>query len=326
MENKKTLEKILFCVGTIFLFIGLWSFIDFSFMSANMILSIVAILSIGTYFVADKNLFKSKLISNVFATISAGLAMTTLGLFVAIFDVAFLDWIILLISIGLMIFYIYRFNCRPIYIFSLLYCICAGGIALELTLLKEIVCLIPVLGIIYVLQNKYEILKPRKWFVQVYCISLLSFFMSICIEDILTDIFGTSLSFTFFEFEMILISLMLAYRLYFRNQKTHVNTARAYKFMLTYTLFACSITETWETAFSTSFMPFIFAAIATIASLYWHLKGCLEGKKISYVMFGIQCLLILTNVVEDLSASVFVMLLGLLLIVGAIFINKRKSN
>lgn len=91
MESNKTLERILLCVGTIFLFVGLWSFIDLSFINEYMVLVIATIFSIGLYFVAAKDFFCSKLISNVFATISVGLAMTSLWLFTSTFDVESLD-------------------------------------------------------------------------------------------------------------------------------------------------------------------------------------------------------------------------------------------
>lgn len=180
------------------------------------------------------------------------------------------------------------------------------------------------MGILYTIRNKYEVLKPKNWFVQVLCVQMTVLYVSISIEGLLREIFKKTILFSYSEFYLILISLTLVYKLYFKDKKPHLYTIRAFKYMLTITLFISSTTDRWDFMNLPAIIPVIMATIATIASLYLHTKGCLEGKKISYIMLAIQCLIVLSNIVDDLSLSVFAMILGLLLIIGAIFINKRK--
>ena len=66
MENKKLLEAVCVCIGILFLFVGLWDYLDSSRINIYVILSSIVIGVITSYIVAHKNIFKSTLISIAF--------------------------------------------------------------------------------------------------------------------------------------------------------------------------------------------------------------------------------------------------------------------
>lgn len=320
MENKKITEKILFCLGILLLFIGLWNFIDFDFINKYTLLGLVVVSAVATYFTASKDLFKSKTISNVFSIIALGLTTTSIYMAEYVFNLNSFGWLASILVGIAFIFYIHEFNIRIVYYIGSLFYLIAIGVTTGYNIGTSSLVNILGFGFAEYMLSKYGNRNPKDLVLQVIVSSTAVISSILWLSNLLDKIpiFNPNCLLS------IILIVVYGYVVYFSGLELNKGISGTLKTTLTIFVLQTTVLEFWEQGFSTIPIPIILTILCTLASIFWHLRGLMDGRKISILVLVLQFIVISTNVLRFTTFAVFAMILGAFLILVAILVNKNK--
>lgn len=322
MENKKLIEKILFCLGMMLLFIGLWQYIDFSLINKYTILGASIVASIVTYFIAKRDLFRSSSISNVFTLISLGLSMTSIYMVYYVYRLVALDWLILvLVGITILSFLI-EFNNRIIYFIAAIYMIKASVATMGYDVVKMLVVMLFLYCLSVIFIHRNNVFNVKDWLVPVSITFFQTNLTIYSIYKVLDEVFKIENDTAFYV--AIISIIILACILCFTRANSIIGVGKTFQ-VIFFILFFLMTSVDFVDAFSFKLMTVItIVTVFTILSLSIHIKNAMCGKTISVVLIVIQFIITSSNILKFASFAVFAIFIGVALIGVAIFINKRQ--
>lgn len=320
MENKKITEKILFCLGILLLFIGLWNFIDFDFINKYTLLGFVVASSVATYFTAKRDSFNSKTISDVFSIIALGLTTTSIYMAKYVFNLDSFGWLASILVGIAFIYYIHEFNIRIVYYIGSLFYLVAISLTVGYNIGPSSMVNILGFGFAEYILLKYGNRNPKDLVLQVIVSSIAVLSSILWLSGLLDKmpIFDPNCLLS------IILITVYGYIVYFSGLELNKRVSGTLKTTLTIFVLQTTVLAFWEQGFSNIVIPIILTILCTLASIYWHLRGLMDGRKVSIVVLVLQFIVISTNVLRFTTFAVFAMILGAFLILIAILVNKNK--
>lgn len=320
MGNKKLIEKILFCLGILFLFVGLWRVVDFRFFNKYILIASTIILTIPSYFIAKKDLFNSKTISSAFSIISLGLAITSIYMASKMYKPNTLDWLVIIL-IGLIILaYLLDFNTKMFYYIGSIYHLIAIFKIMSYDFNEMFIMLIFTFIFATVVIQKHTYEKNKDWIIPV-SISLLEFILfmrwfSLFLLKILKGSVDERC------IAVIIVTSILGCIIYLGNINLPKGVIVSLKTILSMLILITTYIGFWELLFPILILQIIFVSVITIISLYWHIRGAMDGKSISIIAIILQFIVTSLNILKFASFDIFAVFIGLGLIVIAVIISK----
>lgn len=325
MDNKKFLEKAFLCLGVLFLFVGLWNFIDFSLINEYVILIAIAICSVISYVVAHKNKFNSQRISTAFAAISLGLTITSIIMSAKVFRVHSLTWL-LVVFVGIyLLLFLSEFNNKFFYFVFLIYPLYSIRFLLETNVILSLLGTCFIVLFCIKLSNDYA-----NEYTEDIVLSVILALMTIYIPTVFLDFFSYNLmqkyllSGNTLSFIIILDAVVLLYITKFSNLNLLSGFRKTYNFVLSaFSLFFAN-NYFWKNILPDG-VAILIALIFAGLIIYWLIIKILNGSKPCFLLFIMQSVNItFSNLYGVVSTSVFLMILGGVLISVAILLNKNK--
>ena len=326
IDNTKLLEQACLCIGILFLFVGLWDYLDFSRLNDYVVLSTLTIGAISSYIVAHKNIFKSTLISIAFAGISLGLAITSIVLLVKIFNLYSIKCLIIVVVGVYLLLFLSEFNHKFFYFVFLIYPIYSLYSFIKTNIILSL------LGICFIL---FFCIKLYKDYIQVYqnntmfsvlvaltTIYISSRFLYYSIDKLMDKLI---LNEPIMPYIIIIDSFVLLYIIKFSNLNLSTGLRNTYNVVLSIFSLRFVSCEFWFNIFSTELVSILIVFIFAVAIISWLLTRILDGSKFCFALLIIQTInILLSNLYYEVSTSVFLLILGSVLISLAIFFNKNK--
>ena len=327
MENKTFFEKFFLCLGIIFLFIGLWNFIDFSHINKYFILSIIILLAIIFYIGANKRKNSSRRISLAFATISMGLSITSIIMLMILLKIESIVWLII-ITIGIyLLLFLKEFTSKYLYFIGGIY----SFFALNVLLGREKILSSFVLGIFIIMYScsivkgyienykENKLLSISQGFITVSVVNSLLYYIA---EYILRAIPSVYINPT--PIITVILVGILIFILNYSNLNLPSGFAKIYGFFIG--LFSLCFTNRfyWQELFPRS-ISILISILFAVFIIYILIVKILNGHKKSFWLLLLQSVnIIFSNLYGLVSMSVFLMILGAVLISIAICLDKNK--
>ena len=329
MKDKTLIEKLFLISGIIILLIGLFIFIDFTKIIKYIILASLVVSSIILHIVFINIREKYHKTSTILGILSWALAIITFYMFTIVLDLQSLSHIVPLLASIYTLIYLKIFDSKYFlhilipYAFiecdSILY---ASDFRINIiffiliTFIRWALLIHLVINITKIYHRDYKP-NPIISFIQNSMLIFFPFLMIVNLSEIL------ELNIPFEVFTLVLIASLGAL-IYFKVTDKFIYSKKPVVFYFSALSCCLSSLPFWEGLFDGN-LPVIMTVISAALIIVFLIKLTLSGNKLAFFMLFVHIILFFITVIyEHLSLSIFMIILGMVLISLGYILEKKR--